>query len=146
MPTPPCSRTPAPSRPTELFISAKTGAGIDTLIGRCAGLISGEFGATDLLVPHDRYDVIARLHEFGHIHAQEHRDDGVFNQGRFPPAQSAYFAPFRSRLNGAHSRQTAHENIQHRTSNIQRPSRISFFVRSIRAQRHRSSTGSWAHG
>ena len=80
--------------PDGLFISAKTGAGLDTLVGRCAGLISGEFGATDLLVPHDRYDVIARLHELGHIHAQEHRDDGVFIQGRFPPAQSAFFAPF----------------------------------------------------
>jgi GTP-binding protein HflX len=86
--------------PDGLFISAKTGAGLDLLLDRCAGLIDGEFGATTLLVPHDRYDVVARLHEFGHIHAQEHRDDGVFIQGRFPPAQSAFFAPFV--LNGAH--------------------------------------------
>jgi GTP-binding protein HflX len=86
--------------PDGLFLSAKTGAGLDLLLNRCAGLIDGEFGATTLLVPHDRYDVIARLHELGHIHAQEHREDGVFIQGRFPPAQSAYFAPFV--LNGTH--------------------------------------------
>jgi GTP-binding protein HflX len=86
--------------PDGIFISAKTGAGLDTLIVRCAELIAGEFGATTLLVPHDRYDVVARLHQLGHIHEQEHRDDGVLIQGRFPPAQSAFFAPFV--LNGTH--------------------------------------------
>lgn len=77
-----------------LFISARTGTGLDALMGRCRELIAGRFGTTTLLVPHDRYDVIARLHELGHIHTQEHRDDGVFVEGRFPEAQSGYFSPF----------------------------------------------------
>ena len=52
------------------------------------------FELFELLVPPDRYDVIARLHEIGHIHDQEHRDAGTLIHGRFPPAQSAFFAPF----------------------------------------------------
>jgi GTP-binding protein HflX len=80
--------------PEALYVSAKTGAGLDLLRERCAHLIAREFGATELLVPPDRYDVIARLHEVGHIHAQELRDDGIHIQGRFPAAQSAVFAPY----------------------------------------------------
>ena len=80
--------------PSALFVSAKTGAGIDTLLTRCSELIAHEFAAAELLVPHDRYDIVARLHEIGHIHSQEPGDDGIRIQGRFPAAQSALFAPF----------------------------------------------------
>ena len=80
--------------PDALFVSAHTKAGLDVLQGHCVDLIAHEFGLTELLVPPDRYDVIARLHEIGHIHDQEHRDDGTLIHGRFPPAQSAFFAPF----------------------------------------------------
>ena len=80
--------------PGALLLSAKTGAGVDELLGRCAELVSREFGATELLVPQDRYDVVARLHQVGHVHAQELRDDGIHLQGHFPAAQSAVFAPY----------------------------------------------------
>jgi GTPase len=80
--------------PDALFVSARTGAGLRELAERCRELIAGQFGTTELLVPHDRYDVIARLHELGYIHAQDHRDDGVFIQGRFPSAQQGFFGKF----------------------------------------------------
>ena len=80
--------------PGALWVSAKTGAGLDTLQARCAELIARELGATELLVPHDRYDIVARLHQIGHIHAQDLRDDGIHLHGRFPAAQSAFFAPY----------------------------------------------------
>ena len=80
--------------PGALWVSAKTGAGLDTLLARCAELITRELGATELLVPHDRYDIVARLHKIGHIHAQDLRDDGIHLHGRFPAAQSAVFAPY----------------------------------------------------
>ncbi len=80
--------------PGALLVSAKTGAGVDELLARCVDLISREFGATELLVPHDRYDIVARLHAVGHVHAQDLRDDGIFIQGHFPAAQSAVFAPY----------------------------------------------------
>ena len=80
--------------PEALFVSALTRAGLDELTERCRELVAEGLGSTGLLVPHDRYDVIAKLHALGHIHAQEHRDDGVLIQAYFPPAQARYFAPF----------------------------------------------------
>ena len=80
--------------PDALFVSAQTRAGLDTLEARCLELIAETHAATELVVPHTRYDVIARLHAIGHVQAEEQCDDGVHLRGRFPPAQAAYFAPF----------------------------------------------------
>ena len=93
--------------PHALFVSARTGAGIEALLKHCADLIARELGATELLVPTDRYDIIARLHQVGHIHAQELRDDGVHIQGRFPAAQAAVFAPFVLHANGGRTAASA---------------------------------------
>jgi GTP-binding protein HflX len=80
--------------PGALFVSAHTRAGLDTLESRCLELIAEAHAATELVVPHDRFDVIARLHAVGHVQSEEHRDGAVHLRGRFPPAQAAFFAPF----------------------------------------------------
>jgi GTP-binding protein HflX len=80
--------------PDALFVSAQTRAGLDALESRCLELIAETHAATELLVPHTRYDVIARLHAVGHVQEEEQRDDGVHLRGRFPPTQAAFFAPF----------------------------------------------------
>ncbi|MEO6567650.1 MAG: GTPase HflX [Opitutaceae bacterium] len=80
--------------PDALFVSAHTRKGLDQLEARCIELIAHTLGSTELLVPHDRYDVIARLHSLGHIHEQEHEDAGVRVKARVPPAQAAFFKPF----------------------------------------------------
>lgn len=77
-----------------LLVSAHTKAGLDQLETRCIELIADTLGATELLVPHDRYDVIARLHALGHIHEQEHEEDGVRIKARIPSTQAGFFAPF----------------------------------------------------
>ena len=80
--------------PDALFVSAHTKAGLDTLEERCIELIAHTLGETELLVPHNRYDVIARLHELGHIREQEHEDGGVRLKGNFPATQAGFFKPF----------------------------------------------------
>ena len=80
--------------PDALFVSAHTKAGLDTLEERCIELIAHTLGETELLVPHNRYDVIARLHELGHIREQEHEDGGVRLKGHFPATQAGFFKPF----------------------------------------------------
>jgi len=80
--------------PDALLISAKTGTGLDRLKEGCLDIIAGSLDTTELLVPHDRYDVIARLHALGHIYSQEHEEEGARIQGRFPSGQAGYFAPF----------------------------------------------------
>jgi GTP-binding protein HflX len=80
--------------PDALFVSALTGAGLDALEARCLELIAEAHASTELIVPHERYDVIARLHAVGHVQSEEQRDDGVHLRGRYPPTQNAFFAPF----------------------------------------------------
>jgi GTP-binding protein HflX len=80
--------------PDALFVSARTGAGIASLVERCREMIAHSFGTVLLLVPHDRYDIVARLHALGHVQEQEHREDGVLVKGRFPPSQAGLLEPF----------------------------------------------------
>lgn len=80
--------------PDALFVSARTRAGLDVLETRCVELVADSFGSTELLIPHDRYDVIARLHESGEIQEQEQIDGAVRIKGRYPPSQAGFFAPF----------------------------------------------------
>ncbi|MBI5770644.1 MAG: GTPase HflX [Verrucomicrobia bacterium] len=80
--------------PDALFVSAHPRAGLDTLESRCLELIAEAHADTELLVPHARYDVIARLYATGHVHSEEQEDGAVRLHGRFPPSQAAFFAPF----------------------------------------------------
>src|SRR6188768_915866 len=57
--------------PDGLFVSALTREGLDALEERCLELVAEAHAATELLVPHERYDVIARLHSVGHIQSEE---------------------------------------------------------------------------
>jgi GTP-binding protein HflX len=80
--------------PDALLVSARTGKGIAALEDRCREMIAHGLGTIQLLIPLDRYDLVARLHELGHVQAQEHREDGVLVTGRFPPSQAAALEPF----------------------------------------------------
>ena len=48
--------------PGALFISVKTGEGIDTLIGRISEFVSDDVVTMDVRIPQSRSDLIARLH------------------------------------------------------------------------------------
>jgi GTP-binding protein HflX len=80
--------------PDALFLSARSGKNLDQLIARCLEQIADAVDSVDLLVPHARYDVIAKLHATGHVQHQEERDNGVFIQGRFPATQAGLFKAF----------------------------------------------------
>jgi GTP-binding protein HflX len=80
--------------PDALFLSARTGEGIAALEERCREMIAHGLGTVRLLIPLDRYDLVARLHSLGHVQEQEHREDGVLVTGRFPPSQAGLLEPF----------------------------------------------------
>ncbi len=81
--------------PDALFISVHTGEGLDRLLTRCEELAVDDSEPVELLIPHNRYDVVAKLHQAGQVRTQESRDDGVFLAGRFPLKQKAVYEPFR---------------------------------------------------
>lgn len=82
------------AHPDALFVSALTGEGLEQLEAHCLEHIRFAFGSAELLVPPDRYDVVARLHAVGHVQEEETLDEGIRLIGRYPPSQSAFFAPF----------------------------------------------------
>jgi GTP-binding protein HflX len=80
--------------PDALLVSARTGKGIAALEDRCREMTAQGHGTVQLLIPLDRYDLVARLHKLGHVQEQEHREDGVLVTGRFPPSQAAALEPY----------------------------------------------------
>lgn len=76
------------------FLSAATGEGVRELKQAISDHLNSEFDSTELLIPHDRYDVISKLHNSGGIRLQETRDDGVYIEGIFPPILSGLIEPF----------------------------------------------------
>jgi len=80
--------------PDAIFVSARTGEGLAALEDQCLELIADAFGQMKLLIPHARYDLIARAHQIGHVQQEEQRDEGVFLQVRIPPNQQAAFHGF----------------------------------------------------
>ncbi len=80
--------------PDALFISVHTGAGLDTLLRHCEELAKDDTESADLLIPHDRYDVVAKLHSVGHVRQQESLDEGTHLTGRFPKKFAALYTPF----------------------------------------------------
>jgi GTP-binding protein HflX len=80
--------------PGALFISVHTGAGLDELLGQCEALAADDTESAEVLIPHSRYDVVARLHAIGHVKKQESLDDGTRLTGRFPKKFSSLYTPF----------------------------------------------------
>ena len=80
--------------PDAIFLSARTGAGLPELVERCLELIADAFGDLKLLIPHARYDLIARAHQIGHVQKEEQLDDGVLLNVRIPANQQAAFLAF----------------------------------------------------
>ncbi len=80
--------------PDALFVSVRTGAGLDRLLARSAELAVDDHVAAELFVPHSRYDVVGRLHQVGAVQSQETEDAGVRLRGRFPLKHRAVFEPY----------------------------------------------------
>mgnify|MGYP006287031599 CR=1 FL=1 len=80
--------------PGAYFISARTGEGIDALLEKMEGIIEEDFAQLKLLIPHDRYDLVARLHREGGVRKEEVRDDGTFVTSSVPDRLISTVTPF----------------------------------------------------
>ena len=80
--------------PDAHFVSAATGEGVAGLLDHMERLVESERNQTRLLIPHDRYDLVARLHREGGIRKEEPRDDGTYLVGAVPQRLFPTVRPF----------------------------------------------------
>ncbi|MBX6749595.1 MAG: GTPase HflX [Micromonosporaceae bacterium] len=80
--------------PDAIFVSARTGAGLDALRETIERLLPRPAVELDLLVPYDRGDIVARLHERGEVLDTEHTATGTRMRVRVNERFAARLAPF----------------------------------------------------
>jgi GTP-binding protein HflX len=80
--------------PDAYFVSAHTGEGIQALLERMEAIVESDFSQLRLLIPHDRYDLVARLHREGGVRKEEARDDGTYIVGSVPERMLTSLEPY----------------------------------------------------
>jgi len=80
--------------PGALFVSARTGEGIDALRRRMAEMAAPTDTAVDVVIPYDRGDLVSRVHADGRVQQTEHIADGTRIHARVPVALAASLRQF----------------------------------------------------
>ena len=80
--------------PDAVFASTTTGEGVDEVLAAIQRMLPDHSVAIELLVPYDRGDVIAAVHERGRVLSTEYAEDGTRVRARIEPAHLAEFAAF----------------------------------------------------
>ncbi|OBJ07146.1 GTPase HflX [Mycobacterium sp. 1465703.0] len=83
--------------PEAMFVSARTGDGIDALRRRIAELAVPADTAVDVVIPYHRGDLVARLHADGRIQQQEHNAEGTRIRARVPMSLAGRLREFAAR-------------------------------------------------
>jgi GTP-binding protein HflX len=77
-----------------LFVSSRTGEGIDELRSAVEAALPLPAVEVDALVPYDRGDLVSAVHEHGMILEQSHQEGGTALRARVPEALAGRLAPF----------------------------------------------------
>ncbi|MBC7591108.1 MAG: 50S ribosome-binding GTPase, partial [Salinibacterium sp.] len=80
--------------PTGIFVSARSGEGIEELLARIAELLPAPEIELTLLVPYDRGEVISRLHVQGRVISTDYQEDGTLVTAMVHPARVADLQEF----------------------------------------------------
>ncbi|WP_406816253.1 GTPase HflX [Mycobacterium sp. M23085] len=80
--------------PGAMFVSARTGDGIDALRRRMAELAVPADTAVDVVIPYHRGDLVARLHADGRVQQEEHNATGTRIRARVPVALAGRLREF----------------------------------------------------
>ena len=75
--------------PGAVFVSARTGEGMDRLRTRLGELVEPREVTVDVTIPYGRGDLVARVHSDGHVDATEHTENGTRVKARVPAALAA---------------------------------------------------------
>lgn len=77
-----------------IFISATTGTGLPELLHRISARLELDIATVRLHIPHDKYPLVAKLHQIGKVIETEHLDDGTRLAVTLPHRHLDAFRPF----------------------------------------------------
>jgi GTP-binding protein HflX len=80
--------------PDAVFVSARTGEGMDELRARIAGILPRPEVELDLLVPYDRGEIVARIHDIGRVVDVEYLPEGTRVTARVYPQDAGALQEF----------------------------------------------------
>jgi GTP-binding protein HflX len=80
--------------PKAVFVSARTGEGIELLLDRIAELIPQPEIELELLIPYDRGDLISKLHSVGRVVSTDYHETGTLVTALVHPHSVEGFKPF----------------------------------------------------
>ncbi len=80
--------------PEAVFVSARTGAGLDEMRERIEARLPRPVVQVDVCVPYDRGDLVAAVHERGEVLRSEHTENGTVLRARVGEILAADLAPF----------------------------------------------------
>src|SRR5262249_43913442 len=83
--------------PDAVFVSARTGEGLDKLRAVVADRLPRPDVEVHVLLPYDRGDLVARVHEHGEVLASEHTERGTRLHARVEPELAATLMKYLSR-------------------------------------------------
>ena len=76
------------------LISALTGQGVDELLATIDRALKHHMAHVDVLIPYQRGDLVALMHEHGVVEEEEHTEHGTHLLGRLPVELAGRFAQF----------------------------------------------------
>jgi GTP-binding protein HflX len=82
--------------PDAVFVSARTGEGLDRLQRRMGELVTPTDAQVDVTIPYDRGDLVSRVHAEGRVEATEHTADGTRIKAWVPIPLAACLTQFAS--------------------------------------------------
>jgi GTP-binding protein HflX len=82
------------AHPEALFISVHSGEGLDVLVDRLGELVGAGTREVRLLIPHDRTDLLARLHREGTVHETVYEENFCRIRATIPAKLREQTAPY----------------------------------------------------
>lgn len=77
-----------------IYVSATTGEGFDELRDRIECMIEADVETMEMLIPHDRYDIVSQLHKLGCVKKEESIEEGIYLVGNIPISLTHRFQPY----------------------------------------------------
>lgn len=81
--------------PNPVVYSAQSGQDVHDLLTTVGSVLRSRMAPVHVLIPYARGDLVAQMHEMGHVDEEEHLTDGTRIRGRVPPKLAGHYDKFK---------------------------------------------------